>query len=129
MTAATREAIDHIEEDMRQRESFSALNGRFFSLLMCCKFKYGDLAGAMEAYDAGNAVYMYTLGSHHPMHIIHILILADLYYNSKKLLNCHLLLTIAQELSQASTSENQQLLAYITYNLACELLLGPDNEG
>ena len=86
---------------------------------MCCKFKYGDLAGAMEAYDAGNAVYMYTLGPHHPMHIIHILILADLYYNSRHLLNCHLLLTMAHELSQASTSENQQLLAYITYNLAC----------
>ncbi len=114
-----KEAIDHIVEDMKQRGGFTALNGRFLSLLMCCKFKNGDVKGAMEAYDAGSAIYMYTLGPHHPVHIVHMLIMADLYYHGKHLLNCHLMLTTAHELSQTTGSENQLQFVYIVYKLAC----------
>ena len=48
-----------------------------------------------------------------------MLTLADLYYHRNHTINCHLMLTMAHELSQTIANENQHLYVSIVYKLAC----------
>ena len=112
------EAVKTIEADMSQRPRYTALNGRFLTLLMTCHFMCGAMDKAMEAYDAGSAVYSFSLGPHHPIHAIHMGVLADLYRKSGNYKLCSLMLTLALEVSQQINGDSHVLTASYIYRTA-----------
>lgn len=111
-------AVKAIDADMAQRPRYTALNGRFLTLLMSCHFLNGNLSKAMEAFDAGTVVYNYSLGPHHPIQAIHMDVLADLYRMSGNYKHCSLMLTMACEVSEQTNGDSHVTTARYTYKIA-----------
>lgn len=111
-------AVKTIEADMSQRPRYTALNGRFLTLLMSSHFMSGAMDKAMEAYDAGSVVYSFSLGPHHPMQAIHMGVLADLYRKSGNYKLCSLMLNLACEVSQQTNGDSHVLTASYIYKTA-----------
>jgi hypothetical protein len=123
------EATKVIQADMKQHPRFTALNGRFLTLLMCSQFMNGDVEEALESYDAGAAVYSYSMGPHHPMQAIHLCALADLYCKAGCYKNCSLTLTMAADVAQHSVGDGHLLTVSYMYKIAANTYTLAHSEG
>ena len=114
-------AIDLIELEISNGRKYTSIMGRMFTLLMYAQFKNKNIKEALESYDAGYAIYSYTLGMSHPIIAMHTCCLADLYFDGKYKMAALATMTIALDhiSKELNATESHILTASYLYKTAC----------
>eukprot|EP00597_Dinobryon_sp_UTEXLB2267_P001685 CAMPEP_0170058510 /NCGR_PEP_ID=MMETSP0019_2-20121128/1112_1 /TAXON_ID=98059 /ORGANISM="Dinobryon sp., Strain UTEXLB2267" /LENGTH=407 /DNA_ID=CAMNT_0010263481 /DNA_START=203 /DNA_END=1426 /DNA_ORIENTATION=+ len=88
------------------------------TLLMCSEYKQGNIDQAMVYFDAGQQLYLYALGPHHPLLSMHLVSFADLYMETKLFAHAKVMLMLAQTASKKSLGTDHILNTLYDYKLA-----------
>jgi hypothetical protein len=108
-----------LESGLQNRPRYTALTGRFLTLLMCAQFSNGMVGEAIETYDAGMIVYNYVLGHSHSLQILHSCALADLYFKSRNFRHCLVMMLTSNDMCMSIMGESHILTATYLYKTAC----------
>ena len=111
-------AASLLRSQLTNGPKFTALAGRFMTLLMCAQFRSNDIKGALNTFDAAQVAYTYALGAHHPIHSLHICVLADLYHDAKCNKQAVAMLAMAHDISRRTLGENHLATASYASKLA-----------
>lgn len=111
---------DAISKCLQSRHRYSALSARLMTLLMCAQFLDGDTAAALQSFEVGQEMYLYSLGDKHPACAMHLCALGDCYHAAGHPRQALAMLTLAQHVSKALLGEGHLLTA--SYSVKCAVL-------
>lgn len=91
--------IKAVGTSLRKDSLWTTNGGRFYTIGMCAHYKLGDLSSAMECFENARTAYSGALGTDHPIIASLCASVSDLYYESNRIVEAKVTLSVAMEIS------------------------------